>query len=184
MIVISAYCFNLLWPNDNTSNRDSRAQINFNSNHDRKPLVPQQSHFPPFSAIKQFIVWICQWGTPGHFITSGDWGPFAARVQLSIISGWHASVGYAQSWNAWALCKIKFDCVQMVAAMICSKIRQVQEGICLSESLAMGSVMSSRSTSTFWGIHFLYLLVSIPLTHGVWNYSQKWIRSCYLSCPS
>lgn len=169
----------VLWPNDNISNRDSRAQINLSSNHDRTPLVPWQSHFPPYSTMKQFIVWICQWGTPGHLITSGDWGPFAARVQLSIISSWHGSVGYVQHRNAWDLCKIKFDCVQMVAAMICTKIRQVREGLCLSESLAMDTVSCLKGAVEHFGelaSFFLCLSVLISLHYEMWNYSQKWIR--------
>lgn len=49
--------------------------------------------FPLFSIMKQVIVWICLSWTPGHLINSGEWGLFAARIQLSSISGWHANVG-------------------------------------------------------------------------------------------
>lgn len=43
------------------------------------------SSFPLFVVMKQVIVWICHWWTPGPFINSGDLGPVAARIQLSTV---------------------------------------------------------------------------------------------------
>lgn len=92
--------FYLLWTNDSTSNRDSRAQINLNSNHDRTPPVFQQSNFSIFSVMKQINIWICQHLGTSQQVVTGEhllhWNKTSARGKMS----------FPWQWTLWRVLKV------------------------------------------------------------------------------